>query len=305
MTRWFRFYDGAIHDAKLLRLSDASFRAWVTLLCVASKNNGLLPPAADIAVELRCKPALVAGWITELSTAGLLDKTSDGFTPHNWNERQYKSDSSAERMKRHRDKKRDATSDVTVTVQNRTEADTEQKEDKIGEARAPSRLTEGSKALASSLWKALGYESALSIPPELAGTDWRAIEWERAGWTADLIEAEAKRIGPGKPLVYYEKVFATSFAKRQAPLPVVEIKEAETVTVTHGRRIQETNSLVNAARKHAEQGISFGPRPELPTLRSITGGADVRLLPQSGGDGPGDLCGGSGGGPERLSASGD
>jgi hypothetical protein len=176
--------------------------------------------------------------------------------------------------------------------------------DNIVEARA-SNFTEGSKALASSLWKALGHESALSIPPELAGADWRAIEWERAGWTPDLIEAEAKRIGPGKPLVYYEKVFATSFAKRQAPLPVVEVREAETVTVTHGRRIQETNSLVNAARRHAAEGISFGPRPELPTLRSITGGADVRLLPQSGGDGPGDLCGGSGGGPKRLSASGD
>jgi hypothetical protein len=178
--------------------------------------------------------------------------------------------------------------------------------DKIREARtAPSVFTPGSKALADALWKALGITHALQIPPELAGADWRALEWENAGWPPDMIDAEARRIGPGKPLSYYEKVFATSFAKRQAPLPVVEIKEAETVTVTHGRRIQETNSLVSASRKHAEQGISFGPRPELPTLRSITGGADVCLLPQSGSDGPGDLCGGSGGGPKRLSASGD
>lgn len=128
MGRWFRFYDDAMHDAKLLRLSDATFRAWVTLLCFASKNSGVLPAAADIAVELRCKPALVASWITELSAAGLIDKTSDGFVPHNWGERQYKSDSSAERMKRHRDRKRDVTSDVTVTAQNRTETDTEQKD---------------------------------------------------------------------------------------------------------------------------------------------------------------------------------
>jgi hypothetical protein len=126
MTRWFRFYDGAIHDTKILRLSDAAFRAWVTLLCIASKNNGALPSAADIAIELRCKATLVASWIAELHGAGLLDKTSDSFTPHNWSERQYKSDSSAERMKRHRDKKRDGGSDVTVTPQNRTEADTEQ-----------------------------------------------------------------------------------------------------------------------------------------------------------------------------------
>jgi hypothetical protein len=169
-----------------------------------------------------------------------------------------------------------------------------------------SSFTEGSKSLATALWKALGHETALNIPPELAGADWRAIEWERAGWTADLVETEARRVGPGKPLSYYEKVFATSFAKRQAPLPVVEIKEAETLTVTHGRRSEVSRqSLPDAARRLAEAGISFGPRPELPTLRSVAGGADVRLLPQSGGDGPGDLCGGSGGGIERLSASGD
>lgn len=303
--RWFRFYDDAINDPKILKLPDASRWHWTALLCIASKNNGVLPATDDIALMLRVTNAKAAAIIAELVAAGLLDRTGDGFAPHNWNGRQYKSDSSAERMKRHRDKKRDVTSDVTVTVQNRTESETEQKEDKIGEARAPSRLTEGSKALASSLWKALGYPSALSIPPELAGADWRAVEWERAGWTADLIEAEAKRIGPGKPLVYYEKVFATSFAKRQAPLPVVEVKEAETVTVTHGRRIQEANSLPHAARRLSEQGISFGPRPELPTLRSITGGADVCLLPQSGGDGPGDVRGGSDGGPERLSAGRD
>ena len=111
----------------------------------------------------------------------------------------------------------------------------EQKEDRIGDAReSGSTFTEGSKALASSFWKALGFENALQIPPEFAGVDWRAVEWERAGWTADLIDTEARRIGPDKPLSYHEKVFATTFAKRQAPLPIVEVKEAEKLTVTHG-----------------------------------------------------------------------
>src|SRR6185312_12745229 len=98
--------------------------------------------------------------------------------------------------------------------------------DKIGSAGASS-FTEGSKALASSFWKALGFERPLDVPPEYSGIDWRAIGWENAGWTEDLIWADCRKIGPGKPLTYYEKVFATSFAKRQAPLPVVEVKEAE------------------------------------------------------------------------------
>jgi hypothetical protein len=172
------------------------------------------------------------------------------------------------------------------------------KEDRIGDAGA-SAFTEGSKALALSLWKALGHESSLSIPPELAGADWRAIEWERAGWTVDLIDAEARRVGPGKPLTYYEKVFATSFAKRQAPLPVVEIREAEKLTVTNDRpsgRYEKTQSLSDVARRHAEAGISFGERPTIPSLRVLAGGSDVRMLPQGGSERPGDIRSGDGGG---------
>jgi uncharacterized protein YdaU (DUF1376 family) len=125
------------------------------------------------------------------------------------------------------------------------------KEDRIGEARASS-FTEGSKKLSDAFWKALGFESALQIPPEFAGVDWRAISWEIAGWTADLIDAETRRIGPDKPLNYYEKVFATAFAKRQTPLPVVEIREAEKLTVkVHGTT--QNQSVVAAARRFAEQ----------------------------------------------------
>jgi hypothetical protein len=75
--------------------------------------------------------------------------------------------------------------------------------------------------------------------------------------------------------------------------------------VQHGRTQETRQSLPEAARRLAEQGLSFGPKPELPTLRSITGGADVRLLPQSGCERPGDIRGGGGGGPERLSAGSD
>lgn len=146
------------------------------------------------------------------------------------------------------------------------------KEDRIGDAGA-SQFTEGSKALASSLWKALGHESALSVPPDLAGADWRAIEWERAGWTVDLIDKEARRVGPGKPLSYYEKCFATSFAKRQAPLPVVEIREAEKLTVTHGTSNNRSGgSLVASIRRElAELEQSEGSDFALP------GGSVLRI----------------------------
>jgi hypothetical protein len=124
MSRWFRFYDDAVNDPKLLRLSDSMFRAWVTLLCLASKHDGSLPKTADIALVLRMKAAKVAEWLTVLTAGGLLDCNADGtFTPHNWNARQFKSDVSNERVKRYRERKCNVTSGVTVTP---PETDTEQ-----------------------------------------------------------------------------------------------------------------------------------------------------------------------------------
>ena len=153
--------------------------------------------------------------------------------------------------------------------------------DKIGSAGA-SNFTEGSKALALAFWKALGFDTGLDVPPEFAGVDWRAVGWEAAGWTPDLIATEARRIGPDKPLTYHEKVFATTFAKRQAPLPIVSIREALNLTVTHGRN-GKTGDIIAASDRLVGiiDGFDAGPR-EVDQLRGPEGAADVRLLSQGG-----------------------
>lgn len=138
MSRWFRMYDDVVNDPKVLCLSSDALRwQWVALLCVASKNGGKLPAIAHVAVTLRLPPQRAAAVLVELHQAELLDKLDDGtFVPHNWNGRQYQSDSSAERMRRHRLRKTsaspditdsvtcDVTGDVTVTVQS-TDTDTD------------------------------------------------------------------------------------------------------------------------------------------------------------------------------------
>lgn len=171
----------------------------------------------------------------------------------------------AENKRRLSEATSDACSDATASL--KQPITDNQKEDRIGDARErPSSFTEGSKALASAFWKALGFESALAVHPDYAGTDWRAIEWEKAGWTIDLIDAETRRIGPDKPLTYYEKVFATSFAKRQAPLPTVEIREAEKLTVTHGTNQNRSGGSLTASlrRELAELEQSEGSDFALP-----------------------------------------
>lgn len=132
-------YDDVVNDPKVLCLSSDALRwQWVSVLCIASKNGGKLPPIAHIAVTLRLTPQRAAVVLVELHNAGLLDKQEDGsFVPHNWSGRQYKSDTSNERVARHRERKRNATSngDCNVTVappDTETEADTE----KVAEAPA-------------------------------------------------------------------------------------------------------------------------------------------------------------------------
>jgi hypothetical protein len=116
VTHWWRAYDDAIDHPKLLKLSDAMHRAWFTLQCIASANGGVLPPADDIATRLRIKPAKVAEWITKLVQAKLIDNHEGVFRPHNWDGRQFTSDSSTPRVKRFRDKKRNVSSNVTRNV---------------------------------------------------------------------------------------------------------------------------------------------------------------------------------------------
>lgn len=91
MSRWFRFYDDAINDPKVLRLSDKMFRAWVGILCMASKYNGAVPKA-DMAISLRVPENGVKAIIAYLVDHNLLEDRGDVVTPHNWDGRQYKSD---------------------------------------------------------------------------------------------------------------------------------------------------------------------------------------------------------------------
>jgi hypothetical protein len=113
VSNWFRFYDDTVNDPKIIRLPDDMHRAWVNLLCIAAKNDGVLPELCDVALILRVKDARAAELITKLVKAKLLDDHGGIFSPHNWQGRQFKSDDSGPRVRKHREKK---LRNVTVTV---------------------------------------------------------------------------------------------------------------------------------------------------------------------------------------------
>lgn len=107
MSRWFRMYDELLDDPKVQRLSGDDFKAWVNILCLASRHDGSLPSSDDIGFALRLDGKKTKAVLSRLASAGLLDETEEGgFAPHGWNARQYKSDVSTSRVKQFRERKK-------------------------------------------------------------------------------------------------------------------------------------------------------------------------------------------------------
>lgn len=138
MSRWFRMYDELLDDPKVQRLPAEDFRGWVNLLCLASRNGGKLPSVADIAFALRETQDAVSTLVERLRSAGLIERRSGGAdgaydAPYKWAERQYKSDTSTDRVKRFRQRSKQREGNVTETPPD-TEAETDTEEKPIASA---------------------------------------------------------------------------------------------------------------------------------------------------------------------------
>ncbi|SRR5258708_1269957 len=231
MSHWWRAYDGSIDHPKLLKLSDRMHRAWYTLQCIASANGGVLPPADDIATRLREKPAKVAEWITHLVGAKLIDNEGGLFRPHNWDDRQFLSDSSTSRVQKHRNKKRNVSSTVTRNVSvtsNETapeaeaysEADSEQSR---ADASAP--IDEDLKRKASALAAGISAHF-LSRQQGIPNLD-RCLLWLTQGYAAGTVlgavEAVLKRGKQISTLEYFDGAIRDAHAKVPAPVAGLEV----------------------------------------------------------------------------------
>lgn len=109
LNPWIRLYREALHDPKIVTLSDRQHRAWHNCLLIAD-DTGYLPAMRDIAVHLRMSAQDAEQLIAELIDAELIDPAVVNgvrtYRLHGWEKRQYTSDSSAGRMQRYRSKRR-------------------------------------------------------------------------------------------------------------------------------------------------------------------------------------------------------
>ena len=69
MNAWFRFYNQAMRDPKVMRLSDSDFRLWIGLLSVASENGGSIPGFDDLQLVLNRRLVHLWAGIDRLSNA--------------------------------------------------------------------------------------------------------------------------------------------------------------------------------------------------------------------------------------------
>jgi hypothetical protein len=140
MSRWFRMYDEVLDDPKVQRLSGDDFKAWVNMLCLASRKDGALPAIEDIGFALRLEAKKAQATVARMVLAGLLDDADGRFIPHGWNARQYKSDVSTGRVKQFRERKKAVAGNGDETFHETapdtdtdTDTDTENKEGEAGQ----------------------------------------------------------------------------------------------------------------------------------------------------------------------------
>lgn len=121
-NQWIRLYRAALHNPKIVTLSDRQHRAWHNCLLMAG-DSGALPSMRDIAVHMRVSVPDAMQLVNELVEAGLIDAESlsgpTTFKMHQWGNWQYVSDTSKERTRKYRKRRKEINGDGVVTSQER------------------------------------------------------------------------------------------------------------------------------------------------------------------------------------------
>lgn len=106
LVDYFAFYHDVIDNPKLATLAPETFRFWVFVLCIGSRQStrGSLPDVAEIAFRARVPLAEAEGHLNVLLARGLVSRSAGKLSITKWDDYQPKRYNSTERMRRHRAK---------------------------------------------------------------------------------------------------------------------------------------------------------------------------------------------------------
>lgn len=135
LGRWFRLYSEWRTNRKVQRLDETLQRRYIMFLCLECDEVLAGAKDEDLAWELRITLEELKETKKILNAVGLLDRGR----PHDWQSRQFKSDSSTERVQKHRMaqdetlQKRSSNGGVTPRARSESDSDTdsEQKPKKV------------------------------------------------------------------------------------------------------------------------------------------------------------------------------
>lgn len=179
-NQWFRMYAEFASDPKVQMLSETDQRRYIMVLCIRCNGDVTLQDE-EVAFQLRISNDEWSKTKAVLAAKNLID---DGNKPTAWDKRQFSSDSSAARVAKHRQSKKEVCN-VSVTPQNRTDTDTDTEDKEQKTSRAPRfdalahLVSIGVEASIASDW--IQSRKALKAAPTLTAIDGIAKEAERAG----------------------------------------------------------------------------------------------------------------------------
>lgn len=174
---WFRMYHEFATDPKIQMLSEAYQRRFVMVLCLRCCNDDVTLQDEEIAFQLRISNEEWSDTKKVFLDKGLINGDNN---PANWDKRQFVSDSSAERVRRHRAKKskqQKTQCNVTVTPPDTdTDTDTDIKKTKQKKS-------------------ALDYSCWPSMPSEQVYSDWVEMrKRKKANVTQTVINSFGKEL---------------------------------------------------------------------------------------------------------------
>lgn len=118
---WFRCYVSILDpDDKTQDLSDKLFRKWMYLLAAYRKSGGVMPDGRALARCLRVKIESTGEILKALEDAALLDRVDGILHPHDWDELQFESDTSSNRVRAFRERRMKQLGNVSETVNETT-----------------------------------------------------------------------------------------------------------------------------------------------------------------------------------------
>lgn len=111
---WFRYYREAVYDPKIRMLEDKTHRFWIDCLCLVDEETGELPPLKEIAIVTKKHLKSCEKVAEKLTKIGIFSHKFCSKNPEKvvgyfvtaWTKRQYKSDSSTERTRKHKAQKK-------------------------------------------------------------------------------------------------------------------------------------------------------------------------------------------------------